>query len=445
MVLTKRFWTSLLVGISLLIGFSNSYAQLTPASNDAVVSVANNWLHLAQEMEWGWTASGDLSPASIQKVEYQGEIVAFNLPIAGGGHIIIPAYRELPPITAYSTDFNLDIQEEGGFSLMLREVLSHKIQLLQDYLNDPNPPPEMAALQGAIDKNAALWQSYTSDYMTFTKAVEDENDRFRMDSEEQTEPGPYSIMDIGPLVSSTWHQDYPYNNFCPYGDGGRCVVGCVATAMTMIMHYWKYPDNGIGSRDYWWNGDQSCGGSAGGGWLSATFSDAYDWDNILNSYGGNQTQRDAVAELCYEGGVAVAMDYGYCGSGSYHSRVLTAMPNYFGYSSSIDEEHRSDYNENTWFSMLQDELDLSRPMQYGIDAHSIVCDGWRVSGTNQIHLNYGWGGPYTGWYTIDNVYLGGYWIESTIRRIIGTPFLTLTSPNGGQTWCVNADKNITWS
>ncbi|MBU1937526.1 C10 family peptidase, partial [bacterium] len=190
---------------------------------------------------------------------------------------------------------------------------------------------------------------------------------------------------------------------------------------------------------------QSCGGSAGGGWLSATFSDAYDWDNILNSYGGNQTQRDAVAELCYEGGVAVAMDYGYCGSGSYHSRVLTAMPTYFGYSSSIDEEHRSDYNENTWFSMLQDELDLSRPMQYGIDAHSIVCDGWRVSGTNQIHLNYGWGGPYTGWYTIDNVYLGGYWIESTIRRIIGTPFLTLTSPNGGQTWCVNADKNITWS
>ncbi len=449
MELFKKFGAALLVGMCLLIGFSTGLAQLTPASNDAVIAVANNWLHLGQETGWGWTTASDFSPESIQEIEYQGQLLAFNLPVADGGHIIIPAYRELPPITAYSTQFDLDINEEGGFAQMLREVLSYKVQLLQEFLTDPNPSPEMAVLQDVIDQNAALWQSYTSDYMTFTKAVNDENERLRMDSEDQREPGPYGILSVGPLVSSTWHQGYPYNDFCPYGDGGRCVVGCVATAMTMIMHYWKYPDNGIGSRNYYWNGDQSCGGSTSGQWLSATFSDSYDWDNILDSYGGNQTQRDAVAELCYEGGVSVAMDYGYCASGvpaqSYHSRVITALKDYFGYSDQIDAENRSSYSASGWFTLLQDELNLSRPMQYGLSGHSIVCDGWRVSGSNQIHLNYGWGGPYTGWYIIDNVYLGGYWYESAIRRIIGEAFMNLTSPNGGQIWCTGTEQNINWS
>ena len=51
------------------------------------------------------------------------------------------------------------------------------------------------------------------------------------------------------LMDNKWGQGcvyYPtYNKMCPYKDqdGYRMTayVGCVATAMSQIMHYWKYP------------------------------------------------------------------------------------------------------------------------------------------------------------------------------------------------------------
>ncbi len=447
MISCKGFVTILLVGACVLMSYSVGFAQLTPANADAVVGVANNWLHLGQEMGWGWATVPDFSASSIQELEYQGEVLAYNLPTPDGGHILIPACLELPPITAYSTVASLDVTEENGFSGMLKEILSLKFQLLRDYLTNPDPPPELMALQDEIDRNAALWQAYTSSYQTFTRVIEEKNAQGRMDSEDEVQTL-YSILDFGPLLSSNWHQEAPYNDFCPWGDGGRCVVGCVATAMAQIMKYWNYPPNGSGSRTYYWNGDQSCGGSTSGQYLSATFSDAYDWANIRNSYSGSESQaeKDAVAELCYEAGVAVAMDYGYCASGSNHARVLAAFPNYFEYSSQIDAEYRDNYSSwTTWFNMLVAELNNNRPIQYGVEAHSIVCDGWRVSGTNQLHMNYGWGGYYNGWYNVDDIHLGGIWVEMCIRYIIGEPFMRITAPSGGQMWCVGTEHDITWS
>jgi hypothetical protein len=58
------------------------------------------------------------------------------------------------------------------------------------------------------------------------------------------------ILDVHPLISDTWDQVYPYNAMCPEdpaGPGGHVVVGCIATAMSMIMHYWRYPMMGQGS------------------------------------------------------------------------------------------------------------------------------------------------------------------------------------------------------
>ena len=45
------------------------------------------------------------------------------------------------------------------------------------------------------------------------------------------------------LVQTKWNQNYPYNYFCPIGDGsgpgGHCYAGCVATAAAQLMKYWN--------------------------------------------------------------------------------------------------------------------------------------------------------------------------------------------------------------
>ena len=48
---------------------------------------------------------------------------------------------------------------------------------------------------------------------------------------------------VDPLIKSNWGQEMPYNLQCPIYQGEYCVVGCVATAMSQVMHYWRYPSS----------------------------------------------------------------------------------------------------------------------------------------------------------------------------------------------------------
>jgi len=218
-----------------------------------------------------------------------------------------------------------------------------------------------------------------------------------------------SSLTTGPLLTSSWDQGVPFNDLCPIGDGGRTVVGCVATAAAQIMKFWNYPDVGIGSKTYTWDGDQSCGHSVGGGSLSATFSDSYDWGNMIDDVDGGYTpsQSAAMSELSYEVGVAFSMDYGRCGSGAYTADGVTVFPTYFNYASTTSQKLRGSYTAANWFKEIRKELDgpLPRPAQYRIPGHSIVCDGYQeLAASNLIHLNYGWDDSHTAWYTVDSLY-----------------------------------------
>ena len=56
--------------------------------------------------------------------------------------------------------------------------------------------------------------------------------------------------------TNEWHQGSPYNDLIPElipgYDSLRCVVGCCATSLSQIMHYWKWPPvgEGTGSVEY---------------------------------------------------------------------------------------------------------------------------------------------------------------------------------------------------
>jgi hypothetical protein len=203
------------------------------------------------------------------------------------------------------------------------------------------------------------------------------------------------MAEVGPLLTTTWHQSYPYNALCPMGDGGQCVVGCVATAAAQIMYYHKWPPEGVGSASYYWSGDNSCGGSTPGQTLSADFSDPYVYDNSTAS----------VSEISYEMGVAFHMDYGRCGSGAYTMDGANVFPTYFRYDPSATAVYRANYSASSWFNLIKNNIDKGLPTLYRIYSHAIVCDGWRVSGgIDQYHFNYGWGGSNNAWYTVDNLY-----------------------------------------
>jgi len=143
------------------------------------------------------------------------------------------------------------------------------------------------------------------------------------------------------------------------------------------MRYWNWPPYGVGL-----------------GW-----NDSYDWVNMPDRADpcSSTAQKNAVAELCSEVGIAVAMDYcGFlggsgCGSGANTYDMEGVYENQYRYATACAIQNRPGYTPADWFSLIQGELNANRPLQYRIKGHSIVCDGWQIVGTDkEYHMNYGW-------------------------------------------------------
>lgn len=59
---------------------------------------------------------------------------------------------------------------------------------------------------------------------------------------------------VEPLLGShqrLWHQEYPYNIYCPQVNGSHASVGCTAMTLGQIMSYFQWPTN-IGSETFPW-------------------------------------------------------------------------------------------------------------------------------------------------------------------------------------------------
>lgn len=239
---------------------------------------------------------------------------------------------------------------------------------------------------------------------------------------------------VAPLLKSDWAQGAPFDNMTPtYTTTNRwtgttvtrhCPVGCVATALAQIMHYWKYPEVGQGEikRKTFIDKDS----------VNANFGEThYDWANMLDHYDNTTSsytdaQINAVATLSYHAGVAVGMIYQQSGSSAMPSGSLaTSMVNYFRYDKdSIHYVTRSDYNKNEWMEMIYHELSLGRPVFYTgksqnaqLGVHAFVIDGYDSDG--KVHINWGWRGIDDGYYDIDLEGATGYDYTDNQAMIIG--------------------------
>jgi photosystem II stability/assembly factor-like uncharacterized protein len=214
--------------------------------------------------------------------------------------------------------------------------------------------------------------------------------------------------DVAPLIATTWDQDGAYNDACPSGT----YTGCVATCMAQIMNFWEYPVTGKSSNTY----NQLTYNT-----LYADFSDIYDWDAIPDA-GSVTSANAAIAELMFEAGVSVNMDYGTDGSGAMSADVPFAMANYFQYDqSTIKQIIIGEYATNDdWTNAIKADLDLGRPVYYSGSSpsygHAFVCDGYNATG---LHFNFGWSGYGNGYFAVGAINPVGETFNETNAAVIG--------------------------
>jgi len=213
-----------------------------------------------------------------------------------------------------------------------------------------------------------------------------------------------AVMDVAPLIYSNFNQDFPYNAMCPKDAAsggsynGRVPVGCVATSMSQIMYYWRWPNMGQGQHCIF---PQPSYGPQCANFGTTT----YDWNGM-----SDQPTKECVpvATISYHAGVAVDMHYAPSGSGAYMNKVPMALINYFRYGTSVYYSDRTS-NLTTWQNTLRVDLDAKRPLIYSgsgsAGGHAWICDGYQ--GSDQFHMNWGWGGAYNGYFTLNNLNPGG--------------------------------------
>ena len=225
---------------------------------------------------------------------------------------------------------------------------------------------------------------------------------------------------IGPLLSTSWGQEYGYNyyvsDYC--SEGGKCPIGCTAVAMGQIMNYWKHPV------------------------VSERLKKQFDWCN-MHDFISNEEDQEAISWLLYSCAVAIDMHFcvfNTCSSLGWPSEVRDALIRW-GYSDDIQFNQRGVTSYETWSGMIRGELEAGRPVLYSgtngtvsFDGHSIVCDGYD-SETDLFHFNWGWYGQFDDlWVTLD--YVG----EGTINYSHHERIVRYISPESPSNYC----SDTTW-
>ncbi len=341
-----------------------------------------------------------LKPTAITDIT---DTLAYVYQLKPKGYLIMSTKKGINPIIAFSTETNFDFTPHPNNILLdlLKKDMKQRIAFYKKSISNPNA--------ANIRKNRELWNQLAN--TNTTKGFD-------------TQYGPLlsSVWGGVNCVDDFWNPIYVGNYYTP----NHYSPGCVATATSIVMHYYKWPLQGVG-----YHTDYDNSGNSKGAYYANFGATTYQWWRMANEYYNKKTKeiyREAMGKLAYHCAIAFDMNFEYGGSTSNLNRTPLALDKYFRYS--------SHYESSTWYSFwprLRENLRNSQPVTMAIsktngEGHAMVCDGYgQNSGQPKYyHLQFGWWGSYNGWYDIQ-----GSWDGSGYTIIDGAVFDILPDPAVG--------------
>ncbi len=218
----KRAWplVSLLLASLILLPGLLQAKQLSPEEVRAAVQT------------WVRYVTADARPdAVIERMEphkVKGETIAYIAHLSGGGFCLCGPDNLVLPVYFYSPYGRYDPQNPD-YQYILWEIETRLKHLREGLMGGD---PKLLQYQKALAERASSWQDLIAG-------------RIPLRIEENKAKAEPIMMELD--LTSQWSQGSPYNDQCPEltpGVDEHCVVGCVATAMSQIMYYWKWPNTG---------------------------------------------------------------------------------------------------------------------------------------------------------------------------------------------------------
>ena len=281
------------------------------------------------------------------------------------GFVIVAGDDVLPPVLAYS--FNYPAPDSGelppSFEAWLRHV-DRAVEYARKHDLEPRPSVVRRWGEGYTPQNATM------------------------------------------LHTARWSQLEPYNLECPIDGDALSLTGCTQTAVAIIMKHYRWPERAVGTTMAYTTLTQGIYVP------ERDLNHAYDWDNMLETYVEgeyNHTEAQAVATLMADLGHSFMADYAALGTGA--NPNSEALYKNYGYSPANNIFFRKNYSDSYWNDMLRREIEAGNPVWYSgfmadYSGHAFVLDG--IDDNNYFHVNWGWGGAFDGFFTLDALILEEY-------------------------------------
>lgn len=359
---------TLLFAVAALICFS-SPVRSDVVTSDEALQIANNWVRLIIHTTGSWGGYDNAEISNVEEFRSGERLLGYYCPVESGGYVIVSLIKGLAPVKTYSGSSTLDPEAEDGPTDLI------KFQM-ERMLNEVEAQAGPAATVSIQEVEQLLEYKYKATLDKLNVSSEDFLQELALDADKAN----YVAGDS--LLTSSWHQFYPYFLQTPAAHNGctetNCSVGCVALAGAQIMRYWSWPP---GRR----------------------------WDlmyDVVDQSSPTQVM-DSIAELCFTIGVFVGMDW--CSDGCLSSVPTANMESVYEIWKYEDCSvfHRRSFAGTLWWEMVKPQLNVNRPIQYRIMGHSIVLDGWREwhwgSYQPEYHMNYGWNDDNNAWFALDGL------------------------------------------
>jgi hypothetical protein len=312
------------------------------------------------------------TPSGFREVRGDnGAVLAYVAELSPRGFIATSADTNITPIVAYSfrSSFPADGDKKNPLYRMLKEDMKLRAQALAKY----------AKFNATENK----WDSYVNGATELSVP-----ETFQQWPQENTTA-------TGGWLETTWHQEPPYNEFCPLDtvDGSRSYVGCAPTALAQLVNYHQQCNVHFDDLDSYipYGGINIDGDSTLYDFPS--FDELNEYLTALRVKYSTQTELDDtdIAALSFACGIAARTDYSSEGSATSSFDVREALLDKFGFYSAdmtggLSCEFYHVLQENI-INQLPALLGISPPD--GFSGHVVVCDGYNTNG--EYHLNFGWG------------------------------------------------------
>ncbi|MGB9620593.1 MAG: Spi family protease inhibitor, partial [Armatimonadota bacterium] len=197
-----------------------------PVTPEQAIDVARGWL--ASNPGLGSATGEALSVGQIRPFRTAlGDVIAYIVDLEPRGFVIVPADDLVEPILGYSTDTEFPGQPSPGE--VIYDLLAIDIPARIKDQQAAGVGPTAAGVYGS--KIAQRWSKFTAVARGWRSLASD---------------GLAGAVNpvVNPLIKDLWDQsgetsqgEPTYNRFTPK----NYVTGCVATALAMIIHYFRYP------------------------------------------------------------------------------------------------------------------------------------------------------------------------------------------------------------